>query len=38
LLGQSEYKAYRSSTKTILCKGRWNSGLKSRGKSKGIWT
>jgi hypothetical protein len=37
-LGQSEYKVYHSSTKTILCKGRWNSGSKSRLKSKEIWT
>jgi hypothetical protein len=37
-LGQSEYKVYRSSTKTILCKEGWNSVSKSRGKSKGIWT
>jgi hypothetical protein len=38
LFGQSEYKVYRSSTKMMPCPGRWNSGSKSRGKSKGIWT
>jgi hypothetical protein len=37
-LGQSEYKISRSITKTIFCKGGWNSRSKSRGKSKGIWT
>jgi hypothetical protein len=37
-LGQSEYKVYHSSIKTILCNGRWNSESKSRGKFKGIWT